>query len=429
MNQVSKVEEGRQVSPSQQFRLELDKMSDQFAAALPSHIKPEKFQRVVTTAVLSDPEILRADRKSLMESAIRAAQDGLLPDKREGAFVVFNTKVKIDGKDQWIKAVQWMPMVGGIIKRIHQSGEIKMLTARVVYGGDHFRTWIDDTGEHVEYEPAEDQDTNIVRRVFAMATTVDGAVYVEPLSTKDVDKIRNVSKQKERGPWADWWEEMAKKSAIRRLAKRLPLSVDLHDLIQRDNGMFDLQQESEQKPTLAERLRTAKNVTPASGDSAEGFSQNFIADQTEEASDAITGEIIDNPNTDDSGPPHQASSVAGEDVSSSPQQDGGEVSVPSPASSPSSSSTPDEYRTHFIDFARKALTTAADSQMSQEARTEAIDGYVMSYREVIPESLWQKLSGVKMPALYVVTGQRTVEQARSFIARDLLECSTAEIGG
>jgi recombination protein RecT len=300
MNQVVKMEE-RQLSPSQQFRVELEKMGDQFAAALPSHIKPEKFQRVVMTAVISDPEILRADRKSLMESAIRAAQDGLLPDKREGAFVVFNTKVKDEnGKDKWIKAVQWMPMVGGIIKRIHQSGDIKMLTARVVYGGDHFRTWIDDTGEHVEYEPAEDQDTDVVRRVFAMATTVDGAVYVEPLSVKDVEKIRAVSRGKERGPWADWWEEMAKKSAIRRLAKRLPLSVDMHDLIQRDNGFFDLERQPEPKqPSVMQRLQAAREASQEAADEQEGFSRDFVQTETE---NALTGEILPNNNIPQSGP-------------------------------------------------------------------------------------------------------------------------------
>lgn len=422
MNQITNIDERRQLSPSQQFRQELDKMSDQFSAALPSHIKPEKFQRVVTTAVLSDPDILRADRKSLMESAIRAAQDGLLPDKREGAFVVFNTKIKVDGKDTWVKAVQWMPMVGGIIKRIHQSGEIKMLTARVVYGGDHFRTWIDDTGEHVEYEPAEDQDTNVVRRVFAMATTVDGAVYVEPLSSRDIEKIRNVSKQKDRGPWADWWEEMAKKSAIRRLAKRLPLSVDLHDLIQRDNGMFDLAQETEPKTSLSDRLKAAKNVTPEPKGEREGFSGTFIADQTDEPHDALTGEIIDNTNTDEAAP---SSSLVADEAAPSVSSAEPETSAPKV----SGSNIPEEFRQHFIDFARKALTTAADKELTEAQRNEAIEDSVIQYRDVIPEELWGKLSGIKLPIMYVVTGQRTKEKAASFIARDVLDCDPAVIGG
>lgn len=117
-----------------------------------------------------------------------------------------------------------------------------------------------------------------------------------------------------------------------------------------------------------------------------------------------------------------------EDRPSSSQEDGAD-GIPQTGSSPSSTISLDEYRDHFIDFARKALTTASDANLAENARMEAIEGYVLSYREVIPESLWQKLSGVKMPVLYVVTGQRTVEQARSYIARDLLECSVQEIGG
>jgi len=409
MNQVTNIDERRQLSPSQQFRQELDKMSDQFSAALPSHIKPEKFQRVVTTAVLSDPSVLKADRKSLMEAAIRAAQDGLLPDKREGAFVVFGS------------TVQWMPMVGGIIKRIHQSGEIKMLTARVVYGGDHFRTWIDDTGEHVEYEPAEDQDTNIVRRVFAMATTVDGAVYVEPLSSRDIEKIRNVSRSKNKGPWADWWEEMAKKSAIRRLAKRLPLSVDLHDLIQRDNGMFDLAQETEPKTSLSDRLKAAKNVTPEPKGEREGFNGTFIADQTDGPHDAVTGEIIDNTNTDEAAPLSSS-------VDDAPK--GGSASEPGDAA-PKVSGSPltDDLRTNLMDFSRKAFKTLEDKELSDETKAGAIEDMILNYREAIAEPDWSKLSTIKVCLQAVFAGKRTIEQSRQFIATDLLDCSVSEIGG
>lgn len=285
MSAVTRMPE-RQLSPRDEFRETIESMAEPFARSLPSHIKPEKFQNVVLTAVFTDPGLLNADRASLLDAAMKAAQDGLLPDKREGAFVLFGNKVT------------WLPMIGGILKRVQQSGEIKMITARVVYGGDHFRTWIDDAGEHVEYEPGEDQDQSIIRRVFAMATTKEGAVYVEPLSAKDIEKIRNVSRAKNSGPWKDWWEEMAKKSAIRRLAKRLPLSVELHDLIQRDNELYDLSQAPEARPSLRERLATAKQNSIT--DAREGFDRDFIdaelgarLDKQEAASDPIEPETAE----------------------------------------------------------------------------------------------------------------------------------------
>ncbi len=416
MSQVATVEH-KQLTASQQFRIELDRMGDQFAAALPSHIKPEKFQRVVMTAVISDPEILKADRKSLMESAIRAAQDGLLPDKREGAFVVFNTKIKVDGKDHWMKAVQWMPMVGGIIKRIHQSGEIKMLTARVVYGGDHFRTWINDTGEHVEYEPAEDQDTEIVRRVFAMATTVDGAVYVEPLSVKDVEKIRNVSRGKERGPWSDWWEEMAKKSAIRRLAKRLPLSVEIHDLIQRDNGFFDLEREPESRqPSVMQRLRAAQATHEPAGE-REGFDVSFVHSETD---NALHGEILSN------------NSESG----SSPSEPGNAENEPSSASAASDDSAPnkssdapfsDDVRQNVIKFARVIAGTVKNGDLDKDAKVRVIEGAELDWRDVIPERHWPKMASLKLSA--VKSAQEGKSSRFISFAADQLECTVEELGG
>lgn len=419
MNQMVKTEETRALSPSQQFRHELEKMGDQFAAALPAHIKPEKFQRVVMTAVLSDPDILKADRKTLMEAAIRAAQDGLLPDKREGAFVVYNTKVKVDGKDVWIKAVQWMPMVGGIIKRVHQSGDIKMLTARVVYGGDHFRTWIDDTGEHIEYEPAEEQDTSVVRRVFAMATTVDGAVYVEPLSAKDVEKIRSVSKQKDRGPWADWWEEMAKKSAIRRLAKRLPLSVDIHDLIQRDNGLYDLSQEPEQRTSVLDRLKAAKNITPEPQDEREGFSRDFVHAETESQPTGSNDDFSDEEPTLDLSPQDDAGSSS---LASTEEAGESPASKPAPASSTPSR---DPETDVLIRYAKDVLPRAGNPETTG-AVLSSIEKRWAEEIGKLSENGRAKAQGIAKSMRAIFNGNASLDAAIEYFA-EVLECETEDL--
>ena len=229
----------RNSNPLEVFRGEVTRMTPQFAAALPKHIPGERFERVLMTAIQNNQDLLLADRQSLWNAAMRAAQDGLLPDGREGAIVIYNSKVKINGKDTWIKKAQWMPMVFGILKKVRNSGQVSMVTARVVYGGDNFRYWLDEQGEHILYEPCENPDKNIVRKVFAAARTKEGELLIEPLSPDDIEKIRSVSRAKESGPWVEWWEEMAKKSAIRRLAKRLPMSSDLDDLVRRDDDLYD----------------------------------------------------------------------------------------------------------------------------------------------------------------------------------------------
>lgn len=209
-------------------------MAQQLSFALPKHIPVERFQRVVMTAVQNNPSIVEAQKSSIWNACMRAAQDGLLPDGREGAIIVYNTTK--NGK-----IAQWMPMIGGLMKKARNSGEIASLVARVVYEGDTYRYWIDERGEHVEYSPGDDADVSKPRLVFAMAITKDGAMYFEPMTKQEVERVRAVSRAKDEGPWKDWPDEMWKKTALRRLSKRLPSSSDLDDLIRRDDELYNLE--------------------------------------------------------------------------------------------------------------------------------------------------------------------------------------------
>jgi len=244
------------------LRKDIDNMHGQFAAALPTHIPVERFARSLMTAIQNNPDLIHADRRSLFNSAMKAAQDGLLPDGREGAIVIYRSKERVrqdDGtfKDRWINKAQWMPMVFGIMKKARNSGEIASIGAFVVYGGDNYKQWIDDAGEHMLYEPCENPDTEVVRRIVAFAKLKDGTLKVESLSPSDVEKIREVSRAKDSGPWVSWWSEMARKSAIRRLSKYLPTSSDLDDLIRRDDNLYDFdkaREEGARRQGLANKL-------------------------------------------------------------------------------------------------------------------------------------------------------------------------------
>src|SRR5687768_9095425 len=102
-------------------------MRQQIKMALPSHISVEKFERVATTAVQTNPDLLnpqKVDRRSLFGALVRAAQDGLLPDGREGAIIPFKGKAA------------WMPMVAGIMKKVRNSGEIASWDAFPVFEKD-----------------------------------------------------------------------------------------------------------------------------------------------------------------------------------------------------------------------------------------------------------------------------------------------------
>lgn len=222
------------------FRAQLEQRLATFAEALPPQISPQRFKSIVMWAVTADPGLLAADRVSLFEACLAAANDGLLPDKKEGALVIYNTKVKEDGKEFWIKKVQWMPMIRGLFTKLYNTGQVKSAKVEVVYGGDRFRAWTDDAGDHLDYEEAGDeQDRDIIRNAFALVVMKDGGVFVQTMKPADIEKIRAKSKNSNSGPWADWWEEMAKKSVFRRLSKRLPMSREIDQVVSRDDYLYD----------------------------------------------------------------------------------------------------------------------------------------------------------------------------------------------
>jgi len=74
--------------------------------------------------------------------------------------------------------------------------------------------------------PALDSDGRVTH-VYAVARLKDGGIQREVMTTAEVEKIRKKSRAGQSGPWKEHWDEMAKKTVIRRLVKLLPISVDL----------------------------------------------------------------------------------------------------------------------------------------------------------------------------------------------------------
>jgi recombination protein RecT len=238
------------LKPADALRGELSRMESQFKAALPPQITVEKFMRVVMTAVQGNPELLNANRQSLYQACMHSAQDGLLPDGREAALVIY----KISGEP----TARYMIMVGGILKKIRNSGELSSITAQVVYANDEFDYWLDEVGEHIKHRPLLDGERGGRRLCYAVARTKDDGLYTEFMTTKQVEEVKNSSRAKNSGPWSGPFEdEMWRKTVIRRLSKRLPMSTDLEAAIKSDDDLHDFgktETPATETPKAASRL-------------------------------------------------------------------------------------------------------------------------------------------------------------------------------
>lgn len=247
-------------------------------ALLPTHVTIESFARTAAVAIAKDNELANADRTSVIMALTRCATDGLIPDGREAALVTYNSKVKgTNGRsDTWVKKAQYMPMVDGVLKRARQSNQIDVIAGKAVFDGDIFDYWMDENGEHIKYKP------KLVGRgafvlSFAFAKMKTGELIVEVMTKEDVERVRAASKGSDSGPWKDWYDRMAVKSALHRLARRLPNASELMAMLEQGMMMDWQEKEVNTQPVIENaaesksqavlnKLRSRKQESPAALD-------------------------------------------------------------------------------------------------------------------------------------------------------------------
>lgn len=241
----------RTATPMVELRDQLEARTAEFANALPSHIKPAHFQRATLTAIQQNPKLLDVDRRSLLNALMRCAGDGLLPDGRQAALVIYKSKDRGP-------IAQYLPMVAGIRKLVQQSGEISRFEQVVVYDGDEFAYELGDQ-PFIKHKPAlTNRGLPVV--VYSVAQWRDGTLSREVMTVDEIEKVRAASRAANDGPWVDWWEEMARKTVAKRHAKVLPMSNDAADVLARDDDFkppslaLPSMPAIERRPRLAEQL-------------------------------------------------------------------------------------------------------------------------------------------------------------------------------
>ena len=209
------------IAPADQVRALLEKMKPQMALAMPKHLTPERLVRVALTAVRNTPKLLECNRMSLLSAVMSCAQLGLEPDGVLGQAYLVPFK----------KNVQMIVGYKGYLLLARNSGEISSIQAHEVRENDHFeyRYGLQEALDHV---PGTG-DRGKITHFYAYARFKDGGYIFEVMTAADIDAIRDNSEGYrafksgliKSNPWSTHYEAMGRKTAIRRIAKYLPLSV------------------------------------------------------------------------------------------------------------------------------------------------------------------------------------------------------------
>lgn len=159
------------------------------------------------------------------------------------------------------------PSYVGLIKLLTDAGTVTQVTTNIVYEGDKFD--IDLATGFVSHRPCLVK-VNKGQKIgaYALATLPNGAKQCQWMEVEEINEIRNCSesykneKTRQYSPWEKFWDEMAKKTVVRRLYKYLPRSggsTVVDQAIEADDAQYSAT--TNQLLLIEDLLRTA-NISP-----------------------------------------------------------------------------------------------------------------------------------------------------------------------
>jgi len=192
----------------------------EFAKALPASIKSAAFSRIALTTIKSKEAFAKCDPRSLVAALMQCAQLGLVPDGRRAHLIPFGNTVNV--------------VIGyqGLLELARNTGQISTVTVEAVKDSDEF-SW--DTGQ-IKHKIDFRNPRGEAYAYYAIVTFKDGSQQASVMTTDEVIAIRDRSqsyqasqKYGKDSPWSSSFDEMAKKTVFRRLAKWLTLSSERFD--------------------------------------------------------------------------------------------------------------------------------------------------------------------------------------------------------
>lgn len=193
----------------------------EIAKALPSVMTPDRFTRMMLSAVSATPKLADCTPKSFLGAMMNAAQLGLEPNTPLGQAYI------LPYSNKGVMEAQFQIGYKGLIDLAYRSGEVELVQAHIVHANDEF---ICEYGldPKLIHKPASSNRGDAVK-VYAMFKTKSGGYGFEVMSMEDVrqhaqkySKAYNTSYS----PWKTNFEEMAKKTVLKRVLKYAPLKSD-----------------------------------------------------------------------------------------------------------------------------------------------------------------------------------------------------------
>lgn len=207
-------------------------MEPEIKKALPSVITPERFTRMALSALNTTPQLQACSQMSFLGALMNAAQLGLEPNTPLGqAYLIpYKNKGKLE--------CQFQIGYKGMLDLVYRNPEIQTIQAQCVYENDDFDYELGLEPKLI-HKPAIG-DRGALKLVYALWKSKNGGFGFEVMSKADIDgHARKFSQSfgSSYSPWKTNYEEMAKKTVIKRCLKYAPLKSDFATVISNDESI------------------------------------------------------------------------------------------------------------------------------------------------------------------------------------------------
>ena len=235
-------------------------MQGEIAKALPSVITPERFTRMVLSAISTNPKLAECTPQSFLGAMMTAAQLGVEPNTALGQAYI------IPYRNHGTMEASFQLGYKGLIDLAYRSGEVSIIQAQTVYENDDFEYELG-LDPKLKHKPAAKDRGNAIA-YYATFKTKDGGYGFEVMSIDDVtDHAKKYSKAYANSPWQTNFDEMAKKTVLKKVLKYAPLKSDfVRDIAQDetiktkiDEDMFSVPNEVYAEYTVDEETWEVEN--------------------------------------------------------------------------------------------------------------------------------------------------------------------------
>jgi recombination protein RecT len=204
---------------------------NRMSSILPDHLTYERMSALSLGCLRTNEQLRVAamgSPDSFMNSVLLACRMGLEPGIDAHLVPYKNTRT---GKFE----VQCIPDYRGLLKLARNSGEVADISCHLVYENDTFELSLGLTTT-VKHSPELRGDRGEIYLGYAVAKMVNGAHHVEWMTVESINRIRDnspgyafaKSKGWKKTPWIEQYEEMCRKTVLRRLCKYLPMSPQMN---------------------------------------------------------------------------------------------------------------------------------------------------------------------------------------------------------